>query len=68
MYSDHADLQREVAAELRLAESSRPEVAMREPIENWRFDPTEVLLYLVVLRGLLRAAQVGGDPALSARR
>jgi hypothetical protein len=55
-FLDLSALQLEIIDELRLAESSRPEEAMREPIEDWRFDPVEVPRYVAVLRGLLGAA------------
>jgi hypothetical protein len=57
MCSDQAGIQREVADELRLAESSRPEEAMREPIEDWLFDPAEVPRYVAVLHSLFGAAE-----------
>lgn len=59
MSSDQPSLQRAVADELRLAESSHPEALMREPIEDWPFDPVEVPGYVAVLRGLLGAADAG---------
>jgi hypothetical protein len=57
LFSGRPGLQRQVAYELSLAESSRPDEAIREPIENWRFDPTEVAAYEAVLRSLLAAAE-----------
>lgn len=50
-----SDQEREVEAELRLAESSHPDEAMREPVADWQFDPTEVPRYEEVLDSLLAA-------------
>jgi hypothetical protein len=55
MSSEQADLKREVADELTLAESSHVEDTMREPIQHWLPDPTEVPRYIAVQRGLLGA-------------
>ena len=56
-----ADLKRDVADELTLADSSHAEEAMCEPIQHGLFDPTEVPRYIAVLRGLLGAAEALND-------
>lgn len=58
MTSGERDLRRAVADELRLAESSRIDDAMREPIADWQFDPTEAQRYEVQLGDLLKAVEV----------
>lgn len=39
-----------------LVESSRPDETLREPVENWLFDPTDVVVYSAVLHSVLGAA------------
>jgi hypothetical protein len=58
MYGDLDDLRREVSEELALAESSRSEETMLDPVADWKFDPTEVESYEVELRTLRDAIDV----------
>ncbi|WP_199521035.1 SDR family oxidoreductase [Jiangella anatolica] len=57
--ADLAGLGRELAAETALGEASRLEDAMREPVENWRFDPAEAQWYEAVLHDLRDAVERG---------
>lgn len=61
MTFEQADLKREVADELTLAKSSHAEEAMREPIQHWLSDPTEVPRYVAGLHGLLDATEALDD-------
>ncbi|SFR28109.1 hypothetical protein SAMN04488564_112220 [Lentzea waywayandensis] len=61
MIGDGRDLEREVEDELRLVEASRPDEEMREPIEDWRFDPTDAQRYEIGLHTLLDAVEAEHD-------
>jgi len=47
------ELEMEIKAELRLAESSHAEEVARLPVAQWPFDPIEEQTYEIELRGLL---------------
>ncbi|MFS8102442.1 hypothetical protein LFM09_35485 [Lentzea alba] len=61
MSGDWRDLEREVEDELRMAKASRPDEEMSAPIEDWRFDPTDVQRYEVGLHSLLDAVEAEHD-------
>jgi hypothetical protein len=54
---DDFELELEVEAELSMAESSRAEEVVGEPVSEWLFDPADEQQYEIGLRSLLGAVE-----------